>query len=99
MDLVSLAGGRETPRPDKLGFDPRLMSAGRLLELAGRIRLRLGSAHEVRSLDCERCGKAVDILTDEAGRPYPTSPLQILTAALRHEVMRHNLSLSGGSHG
>jgi hypothetical protein len=96
MDVQAL-NRREKPRLDSLGFDPRLMSAGRLLELAGKTRVRLGSAREVRSLDCDRCGKAVDILTDEAGRPYPTSPMQILTAALRHEVMRHNLSLSGGS--
>lgn len=86
---------RETPKLDALGFDPRLMTAERLLTLAGKIRLKQALTRQVVSLDCAVCGKAVEILTDETGRPYATTPLQILTAALRHQVMRHNLALSG----
>lgn len=87
---------REEPKLDALGLDPRLMSGERLLQLAGRIKVRLGRAGDVLSLDCARCGRAVDLLTNESGRPYTTSPMQILTCALRHEVMGHDLSLSGG---
>lgn len=87
---------RDEPRLDALGFDPRLMTADRLLTLAGQIRLKQGTARLVRSLDCADCGKAVEILTDEAGKPYTTTPMTILSAALRHQVLRHELSLSGG---
>jgi hypothetical protein len=89
---------RPPPATDSLGFDPRLMDAERLLQLAGRAPLVLGEMHgNVRTLDCQQCGRSVDILTDETGATYTTNPLQIATAALRHQVMRHDLSLSGGN--
>lgn len=75
------------------------MSAERLLQMAGGVGLRLGKNREVRSLDCDRCGRAVDILTDEAGAAWRTSPLQVLTATLRHQVMSHGQPLSGGDNG
>lgn len=100
IDAANLASARRPPAvTDRLGFDPRLMSAERLLTLAGRCALKLGRNGEVLSLDCADCGRAVDLLTDERGEPWRTSPMQILTGALRHQVMRHELSLSGGNNG
>ena len=90
---------RQEPKPDALGFDARLMSGERLLQLAGQYPLKLGTNREVRSLDCGQCGRAVDILTDEAGGAYRTTPMQILAATLRHQVMSHGQSLSGGDNG
>lgn|SRR5487761_1435067 len=95
IDAANTGPGRTIVQPDRLGFDPRLMTGERLLLLAGQCPLKMGTNGEVRSLDCEACGRAVDILTNERGEPYRTTPMQILTAALRHQVMRHGLSLSG----
>lgn len=90
---------RERPRTDGLGFDHRLMSPERLLGLAGNHRMRLGLDDTGHAwLDCAGCGKGVEQLTDGV-HPYEFSPQQFLSNVLRHLVMSHGLSLSGGSDG
>lgn len=94
--------GRGRPQTDALGFDHRLMTPERLLTLAGRIPLRVsGHAQGIESvsLDCTSCAKAVDFLTDRRGGRYILTAQQLLSNVLRHQVMRHELQLSGGGHG
>lgn len=91
---------RRRPQADALGFDHRLMTPAKLLELAGKWPLRYSDvAGEFISLDCGACGKSIEILTDRSGQPYTFSAGQLLSNVLRHRVMRHNLSLSGGGNG
>jgi len=85
------------PRVDELGFDHRLMTPERLLELGGKWPMRYTEVDgEFISLDCRVCGKAIEILTNERGESYVIGAGQILANVVRHRVMRHNLSLSGG---
>jgi len=89
---------RDRPQTDAAGFDRRLMTPERLLALAGAWPVRFCQvADEFTSLDCARCGKAIEILANQAGAPYTTSPGTILANTLRHAVMSHGLSLSGGN--
>lgn len=90
---------RERPRPDGLGFDHRLLAPARLLELAGGEPLRLGLDDTGHAwLDCQACGKGVEQLTDGL-QPYAFKAGQLLSNVLRHLVMSHGLSLSGGDGG
>jgi hypothetical protein len=90
---------REQPQPDALGFDARLMSPARLLQLAGSHGVRLGIDDTGCAwLDCAGCGNGIEQLTDGL-RPYVVRPGQLLSNTLRHLVMSHGLSLSGGENG
>lgn len=85
------------PPPDSLGLDPRLLTAERMLGLAGQHRMRAGAEDDGGTwLDCAECGRGVTKLTDAAGRHWTVTPLGIVTDMLRHQVMRHDLPLSGG---
>lgn len=82
-------------------FDPRLITAQRLLELAGEHALTAGSARpgqalEMVTLDCF-CGQPIARLTDLFGAPYKFSAGQLLQDVLRHLVMAHDVALSGVS--
>lgn len=103
MPAVDIAWSARRDRPpatDRLGFDPRLMSAERLLALAGNFPLMLGADPQgARWLDCAACGKGVVALTDWDGVRLSVTPMQLACATLRHQVMRHGLSLSGGTDG
>lgn len=89
---------REQPRVDDLGFDTRLMSAERLMRLAGRHPLRFSETGLTNVyLDCGRCRRAVENLTDSRGGCYTFTAGQLLANVLRHQVMRHDLSLAGGN--
>ena len=91
---------RQPPQPDALGFDHRLLSPERLLELAGKWTMRYCNVDgEFISLDCARCGKAIEILVSRNGNPYIVTAGQLLSNVLRHQVMRHDLSLSGANGG
>ncbi len=95
-DLNWMDRPQRRPATDMLGFDPRLMDAERLLSLAGRHRLRLGEDGDGGTwLDCCECGKGVVKLADRCGH-WAVEPLQLICDVLRHQVMRHQLSLSGG---
>lgn len=97
---MSAPAERERPRPDALGFDPRLMSAARLLELTRDARLRFSEPGiPALFLDCAACGKGVEQLTDGYGHAYELGAVQLLASLLRHLVMSHGLSLSGGNGG
>lgn len=88
---------REKPQAGPPGFDARLMTAERLLQLAGHHGLRLGLDDTGHAwLDCDLCGKGVEQLTDGL-HPYVFRPGQLLSNVLRHLVMGHGLSLSGGN--
>ncbi len=96
MDEAYMFTGRDRPQPDALGFDHRLMSPERLLALAGHHRVRLGLDDTGHAwLDCAACGKGTEQLTDGA-QPYEFTAQQFLSNVLRHLVMSHGLSLSGG---
>lgn len=77
------------------------MSPERLLQLAGDWPLQFGwvlsdDAPPQFWLDCAKCGKGIEPLTDTKGIEYPVKTGQLLSNVLRHQVMRHELSLSGG---
>lgn len=74
-------------------FDERLITADRLLELAGEHRMKVSVAFG--SLDCAECGQAIVQLDDNDGQPYTVAPGQMLQDTLRHLVMRHDVPLSG----
>jgi len=89
---------REKPQLDGLGFDTRLMSPGRLLRLAGNHPMRFSETGlPMVYLDCARCRRAVENLTDKSGGCYTFTAGQLLANVLRHQVMRHDLSLAGGN--
>lgn len=89
---------RERPQPDELGFDRRLIGPGRLLQLAGSHGLKLGIDGAGQAwLDCAQCGKGVEQLTDASRDAYTIQPARLLSGTLRHLVMSHGLSLSGGT--
>lgn len=102
---------RRRPQVDALGFDHRLMTPERQLQLAGPVRLRFSSPELARAqlqvigripvlwLDCEKCGKGVEPLTDDHGEAYPVTAGHLLACVLRHQVMRHGLALSGAGDG
>jgi hypothetical protein len=97
MSADFISGKRERPQPDELGFDRRLLTPGRLHQLAGQHPVRLGLDGAGNAwLDCELCGKGVEQLTDGV-HPYVFRPAQFLSNVLRHQVMSHGLSLSGGN--
>ena len=86
------------PQPDDLGFDPRLMSAERLLRLAGRHPMKFSDPGPADLyLDCAECGKAVEVLTDRRGGASKITAGPLLATVLRHLVLRHDLPLSGGN--
>lgn len=87
----------QRPQADDLGFDPRLMTAERLLRLAGRHPMRFSETGlpDVY-LDCCQDGRAIEVLTDKRGGCYQVTAGQLLANVLRHLVLRHELSLSGG---
>lgn len=95
--------GRQPPHLDDLGFDPRLMSADRLLRLAGDRALVLegdpGLDNEVFRLRCRSCGGSTTVLTDRRGEAYPVTGTQLLMDVLRHMVMHHDIPLSGEKEG
>lgn len=88
---------RERPQLDELGFDARLMTPARLLELAGQHPMRLTQQLDGvdATLDCVICGQAITKLTDTIGEPYRFTALQLLQDVLRHRVMAHDVPLSG----
>lgn len=89
---------REAPQLDDLGFDTRLMTAERLLRLAGKHPLRFSETGLTSVyLDCTSCKRAVENLTDQRGGCYTFTAGQLLANTLRHLVMRHDLSLAGGN--
>lgn len=90
-----IPGKRQEPQLDGLGFDHRLLTPERLLALAGGARLRL-SQEDPGWLDCAECGKGVEQLADGAGGRYEFTAQQFLANLLRHLVMSHDVSLSGG---
>jgi len=93
-----MPAGREQPRVDDLGFDTRLMSADRLLRLAGKHPMRFSETGlEKVYLDCTSCNRAIENLTDQRGGCYTFTAGQLLANVLRHLVMRHDLSLAGGN--
>jgi hypothetical protein len=86
------------PQPDDLGFDRRLMSAERLLRLAGSHVMKFSDPGPANLyLDCTECGRAVEVLTDRSGGAYRITAGQLLANVLRHLVLRHDLPLSGGN--
>jgi len=88
--------GRDRPRVDDLGFDPRLMSAERLLRLAGKHPMRFSETGLPNVyLDCCKDGRAIEVLTDRRGGCYQITAGQLLANVLRHLVLRHDLPLSG----
>jgi hypothetical protein len=88
------------PQVDALGFDHRLLNPGRLLQLAGKVPLRFSEPGiPLLWLDCEACGKGIEPLTDERGAAYPVTAGQLLANVLRHQVMRHDVPLSGAGAG
>jgi hypothetical protein len=88
------------PRVDGLGFDHRLMSPARQLELAGSVRLQFSERGiPLLWLDCQACGKGIEPLTDGSGARYPLTAGQLLSSVLRHQVMRHGVPLSGAGDG
>lgn len=95
-DLAFSAGIRRAPPPpDELGLDPRLLTAEKLLRLAGEHRMRTGTdTRGVIWLDCCECGKGVVQLSDPGGAKAAVTPMGITCAMLRHQVMRHELPLS-----
>jgi hypothetical protein len=85
----------ERAQADDLGFDQRLMTAERLLRLAGRHPMRFSDPGPANLyLDCGLCGKAVEVLTDRRGGAYAITAGQLLANVLRHLVLRHDLPLS-----
>jgi hypothetical protein len=89
---------RERPKVDGLGLDRRLMTAERMLTLAGGTRVEFSEPGIPKlSIDCAECHSSVEQLTDPNGEAYPFTPQQFLANVLRHQVMHHGLSLSGGS--
>lgn len=78
-------------------FDARLMTAERLLQLAGdhpmRVTQHLDGADA--TLDCTGCGRAISKLSDTIGSPYEVTAGQLLQDVLRHLVMAHDVPLSG----
>lgn len=91
---------RRPPRLDELGFDHRLMTPAKLLELAGNIPLRFSEPGiPLLWLDCEQCGKGIEQLTDGRAEACRVTAGQLLANVLRHQVMRHDLPLSGGHDG
>lgn len=99
--MTDLPGGprQGPPQVDALGFDHRLMTPERLLQLAGPVRMRMSDPGmppvPLLWLDCEACGKGIEQLTDDDGNAYPVTAGQLLANVLRHRVMRHGLPLSG----
>ena len=91
-------GTRSKPQVDALGFDTRLLTAERLLQLAGFHQMQLSETGlPMVYLDCIRCKKAIEVLTDRSGGRYRITARQLLENTLRHLVMRHDLSLAGGN--
>lgn len=91
---------RSRPQVDELGFDRRLMTPARLLELAGSCRLEFSEPGiPLLWLDCADCRKGIEQLTDDRGAAYPVTAGQLLSNVLRHQVMRHDLPLSGAGNG
>jgi hypothetical protein len=80
-------------------FDERLMTVERQYTLAAHRPLRFsGGGIPLEWLDCAECGKGIVQLTDARGRECAVTGAGLLDAVLRHWVMRHDLSLSGGGH-
>lgn len=97
-EFVNLPARRERPQIDQLGFDHRLMLPERLLKLAGDMPLKFSEGGIPQTfLDCTECGKGVEQLTDGYGHEYQFTAGRLLSSVLRHRVMSHGLSLSGGS--
>lgn len=78
-------------------FDERLMTAERLLKLAGNHPTYLDRDEDdlFARLRCCLCDGQIEILMDVTGRPYPLTAKNLLTATLRHLVMHHDQPLSG----
>lgn len=75
-------------------FDERLISAERLLKVAGGHPMRVHHG-VVLALDCEECQKPIAQLTDRRDGAYPLTAGQLLQDVLRHLVMCHEVALSG----
>lgn len=83
-------------------FDDRLMTAERLLKLAGDHPLVVSPDPKAEPpllpllpLDCAECGRPVARLTDADGFSYRVTAGQLLQDVLRHLVMAHDVPLSG----
>jgi len=78
----------------KVGFDRRLMTPERLVELAGDRPVTFTTMADGVFLDCAECGKGITrVATPD--QPVRTTPVQLMSDTLRHWVNVHGVSLSG----
>jgi hypothetical protein len=77
------------PDPANVRLDPRLMTAGRLVELAGYREVVFTPTESGLYIDCGECHRGIT-----AARL--TTGVQLMADVLRHYVNVHNVSLSGG---
>lgn len=95
--MRAIEGPAETMTPppaDRVRLDPKLMTHQRMLDLVGKVPLRVGWSDGRLFLIGAECGHSITCLD---GMVF--DPAQHVADVLRHQVMAHDLSLSGGGRG